>query len=51
MNENSKSRPPAARRPLRVAIIGCGKIADGHVDEIHKMRSRRRWWRSAIGKP
>ena len=37
MNENSQSRSPGARRPLRVAIVGCGKIADGHVDEIHKM--------------
>jgi predicted dehydrogenase len=24
-------------RPLRVAIVGCGKIADGHVEEIGKM--------------
>jgi len=22
---------------LRVAIVGCGKIADGHVEEIQKM--------------
>lgn len=25
-------------RPLRVAIVGCGKIADGHVGELQKMR-------------
>lgn len=24
-------------RPLRVAIVGCGKIADGHVEEIRKL--------------
>ena len=35
MNANSQPRP--AQWPLRVAIVGCGKIADGHVDEIHKM--------------
>lgn len=23
--------------PLRVAIVGCGKIADGHIEEIQKM--------------
>jgi len=28
---------PQAQRILRVAIVGCGKIADGHVDEIRKM--------------
>lgn len=26
--------------PLKVAIIGCGKIADGHIEEIQKMPSR-----------
>lgn len=26
-----------AREPLRVAVVGCGKIADGHVEEIQKM--------------
>jgi predicted dehydrogenase len=26
--------------PLRVAIVGCGKIADGHVEEVHKLRPR-----------
>jgi predicted dehydrogenase len=26
--------------PLRVAIVGCGKIADGHVEEIQKMPER-----------
>ena len=35
MNANSQPRP--AQWPLRVAIVGCGKIADGHVDEIRKM--------------
>src|SRR6266404_3333912 len=25
---------------LKVAIIGCGKIADGHIEEIQKMPSR-----------
>jgi predicted dehydrogenase len=24
-------------RPLKVAIVGCGKIADGHVEEIRKL--------------
>jgi predicted dehydrogenase len=24
-------------RPLNVAIVGCGKIADGHIEEIQKM--------------
>src|SRR3990172_2839633 len=23
--------------PLKVALVGCGKIADGHVEEIQKM--------------
>ena len=23
--------------PLKVAIVGCGKIADGHIEEIQKM--------------
>lgn len=27
-------------RPLKVAIVGCGKIADGHLDEIRKMPDR-----------
>jgi predicted dehydrogenase len=37
MNGNPQVRPLHAQRPLRVAIVGCGKIADGHVDEIRKM--------------
>jgi predicted dehydrogenase len=28
---------PVGNAPLRVAIVGCGKIADGHVEEIQKM--------------
>src|SRR5512147_988984 len=28
--------------PLKVALVGCGKIADGHVEEIQKMPSRAR---------
>lgn len=24
---------------LRVAVVGCGKIADGHVEEIRKLPS------------
>jgi predicted dehydrogenase len=35
MNETSRSS--GADRPLRVAIVGCGKIADGHLEEIRKM--------------
>lgn len=27
----------AMTKPLRVAIVGCGKIADGHVEEIGKL--------------
>src|SRR5213078_4418801 len=27
---------------LRVGIVGCGKIADGHVEEIQKMPERAR---------
>ena len=34
---NASSQPRPAQWPLRVAIVGCGKIADGHVDEIRKM--------------
>jgi predicted dehydrogenase len=26
--------------PLKVALVGCGKIADGHVEEIQKMPAR-----------
>lgn len=26
--------------PLRIALVGCGKIADGHVEEIQKMPER-----------
>jgi predicted dehydrogenase len=37
MNANPQARPSSAQRILRVAIVGCGKIADGHVDEIRKM--------------
>jgi predicted dehydrogenase len=25
-------------RPLKVAVVGCGKIADGHIGELQKMR-------------
>jgi predicted dehydrogenase len=28
--------------PLKVAVVGCGKIADGHVEEIQKMPDRAR---------
>ncbi|HEX7597344.1 MAG TPA: Gfo/Idh/MocA family oxidoreductase [Polyangia bacterium] len=35
MNETSQS--PGTDRPLRVAIVGCGKIADGHLEELRKM--------------
>ncbi len=28
--------------PLKVAVVGCGKIADGHVEEIQKLTSRAR---------
>ena len=27
---------------LKVAVIGCGKIADGHVEEIQKLPGRAR---------
>jgi predicted dehydrogenase len=27
---------------LKIALVGCGKIADGHVEEIQKMRDRAR---------
>lgn len=26
--------------PLKIALVGCGKIADGHIEEIQKMRGR-----------
>jgi predicted dehydrogenase len=29
-------------KPLTVALVGCGKIADGHVEEIQKMPERAR---------
>ena len=29
------------KAPLKVALVGCGKIADGHVEEIQKMPERR----------
>jgi len=28
------------KAPLKVALVGCGKIADGHVEEIRKMPAR-----------
>jgi predicted dehydrogenase len=28
--------------PLKIALVGCGKIADGHVEEIQKMPERAR---------
>src|SRR5262245_48032130 len=31
---------PCASMPLRVAVVGCGKIADGHVQEIQKLAGR-----------
>ncbi|MGA7744250.1 MAG: Gfo/Idh/MocA family oxidoreductase [Polyangia bacterium] len=37
MKQDSQSRSPGAPRPLCVAIVGCGKIADGHVEEIRKL--------------
>jgi len=36
MNQHASYRW-SGRRPLRVGVVGCGKIADGHVDEIRKM--------------
>ena len=28
------------KAPLKIALVGCGKIADGHVEEIRKMPER-----------
>ena len=28
--------------PLKVAIVGCGKIADGHIEEIQHLQDRAR---------
>jgi len=33
------SRPPSVVRPLRVALVGCGQIADAHLEEIRRIHS------------
>src|ERR1043165_332071 len=33
---------PMGAPVLKVAVVGCGKIADGHVEEIQKMPERAR---------